>query len=160
MIVYHGSTLDIPYPDVNHSKQYLDFGQGFYVTTFQKQAEKWAVRKSIRKRTEAIVNVYELKEDFSKFRVLRFKDTDEEWLDFVCSCRNGEHIYRDYDIIIGNVADDDVFKSIGMYIDGLWDKQRTIQELRFYKKNDQIVIVSQKALNHNLIYQRSYKVVR
>lgn len=32
MIVYHGSTDIIKKTDVIHSKKYLDFGKGFYVT--------------------------------------------------------------------------------------------------------------------------------
>lgn len=40
MIVYHGSTEIIQKPDVLHSKKYLDCRSGFYVTTFEKQAEK------------------------------------------------------------------------------------------------------------------------
>lgn len=40
MIVYHGTTIEIPHPDVSFSKKYLDFGRGFYLTTYQKQAEK------------------------------------------------------------------------------------------------------------------------
>ena len=63
MLVYHGSTDVIEKPDVQHSKRYLDFGKGFYLTTFEAQAKKWAVRKGLRKETTAIVNVYELKED-------------------------------------------------------------------------------------------------
>lgn len=39
MIVYHGSTEIIKYPDVVHSKKYLDFGRGFYITTFENQAK-------------------------------------------------------------------------------------------------------------------------
>ncbi len=38
MIVYHGSTLEIKNPDVKHSKSSLDFGKGFYVTSFSEQA--------------------------------------------------------------------------------------------------------------------------
>ena len=48
MIVYHGSTEIIKKPDVIHSKKYLDFGMGFYITSFENQAEKWAVRKGMR----------------------------------------------------------------------------------------------------------------
>ncbi len=48
MIVYHGSSLEIIKPEISYSKAYLDFGRGFYVTTFRSQAEKWALRKSIR----------------------------------------------------------------------------------------------------------------
>ena len=43
MIVYHGSTLQIVHPDIAHSKRYLDFGRGFYVTSFQPQAEKMGI---------------------------------------------------------------------------------------------------------------------
>ena len=40
MIVYHGSTEIIKNPDVVHSKKYLDFGRGFYITTYENQAKK------------------------------------------------------------------------------------------------------------------------
>ena len=49
MIVYHGSTEIIKNPDVVHSKKYLDFGRGFYITTFENQAKKWAVRKGMKR---------------------------------------------------------------------------------------------------------------
>ena len=37
------STGILKNPDVVHSKKYLDFGRGFYITTFENQAKKWAV---------------------------------------------------------------------------------------------------------------------
>lgn len=46
MIVYHGTTEIVKNPDVDHSYRQLDFGKGFYVTTVQKQAERWARRKA------------------------------------------------------------------------------------------------------------------
>lgn len=45
MIVYHGITEVIQKPDVHHSKKYLDFGMGFYLTTYEEQARKWGIRK-------------------------------------------------------------------------------------------------------------------
>jgi len=42
MIVYHGSSIEVKNPDILYSKAYLYFDKGFYVTTFQKQAEQWA----------------------------------------------------------------------------------------------------------------------
>ncbi|MBO4461503.1 MAG: DUF3990 domain-containing protein, partial [Lachnospiraceae bacterium] len=42
MIVYHGSLMEIQSPNILHSKAYLDFGKGFYVTTYPEQAERWA----------------------------------------------------------------------------------------------------------------------
>ncbi|MBB6622371.1 DUF3990 domain-containing protein [Clostridium gasigenes] len=43
MIVYHGCTEIIEDPNIKFSKKYLDFGCGFYVTTYKEQAEKWAL---------------------------------------------------------------------------------------------------------------------
>ena len=72
MIVYHGSSLEIKEPAILYSKAFLDFGKGFYVTTFQAQAEKWALRKAIRQGSAAIVNIYDLKENLEGYKVLSF----------------------------------------------------------------------------------------
>ena len=83
---------------------------------------------------------------------------DDKWLDFVCACRKGETLNKDYDIIIGNVADDDVFKTVDLYFRGLWDKNKVLEELRYYKLNDQICIVNQGALDQLLTFKDSYEV--
>lgn len=158
MIVYHGTTEVIENPDVNYSKKYLDFGKGFYLTTYEEQAKKWALRKALRRQKSAIVNVYELKDELDDANILSFDNEDEQWLDFVCACRKGELINQDYDIIIGNVADDDVFKTVDMYFRGLWDKQNVLKELRYYKMNDQICIVNQATLNAVLKFKEAYEV--
>jgi hypothetical protein len=161
MKVYHGSILEINNPDVSFSKDYLDFGKGFYMTSFPKQAERWAVRKVMRLgKGVPTINVYELSDDYIDARVLEFRDPedDEAWLDFVCNCRDGKADYKKYDIIIGGVADDDVFKSVDMYHRGIWDKERTLRELKYFKKNNQIVITSQNALEKLLKFESSYTV--
>lgn len=158
MIVYHGSTKILQNPDVYHSKKYLDFGCGFYLTTYEQQAKKWAKRKSERNGESAIVNVYEMREVLNEFRILSFEKENEEWLDFVCSCRRGEASNAKYDIVIGNVANDDVFKTVDMYFRGLWEKNRVLEELRYYKMNDQICIVNQEVLERVLKFQRAYEV--
>lgn len=61
-------------------------------------------------------------------------------------------------VIIGSVADDDVFKTVDMYFRGLWDKKKVLEELRYYKMNDQICIVNQNTLNEILIFQKAYEV--
>lgn len=158
MIVYHGTTAEIENPDVNHSKRYLDFGKGFYLTSFEEQAKKWAMRKGLRQEKKAVVNIYELREDLTNYRVLTFDKENEQWLDFVCACRKGEELNQSYDIIIGSVADDDVFKTVDMYFRGLWDKKKVLSELRYYKMNDQICIVNQKTLDEVLKFKKSYEV--
>ncbi len=158
MIVYHGSTEIIKNPDVIHSKKYLDFGQGFYITTFENQAKRWAARKKMRQGKQAIVNVYELSEKWDDFKVLSFENENEKWLDFVCACRKGKSLNQNYDIIIGNVADDDVFKTVDMYFRGIWDKEKVLSELRYYKMNNQICIVNQETLNQVITFKNAYEV--
>ena len=77
MILFHGTTEIIEKPNVSFSKSYLDFGKGFYLTTYQKQAEKWALRKALRKQKSATVNVYELSADLGTYKVLQFKQAGE-----------------------------------------------------------------------------------
>lgn len=68
MIVYHGSSEIIKNPDVKFSKKYLDFGSGFYLTSFENQAKKWAIRKGMRQNKPGIVKQEVLEQ------VLEFKD--------------------------------------------------------------------------------------
>lgn len=86
MEVYHASTLTIDKPDVSHSRAYLDFGPGFYITTMRHQAIKYGERFT-RRGKEAVLNLYELAEDLSKWKIIEFKHYDEEWLGFVTECR-------------------------------------------------------------------------
>lgn len=158
MILYHGTTEIIQNPDISFSKNYLDFGKGFYLTTFREQAEKWAMRKALRKQKVAVINVYQLSDVLNQYKILRFDKENDKWLDFVCACRNGKAVYQKYDIIMGPVANDDVFKTVDLYFRGIWDKQKTLNELRYYKMNDQICITNQEVLKNELIYQRSYQV--
>lgn len=160
MIVYHGSILEIPKPDNLHSQNYLDFGRGFYVTSYQEQAERWAKRKAMRRGGTPIVNIYELSEDFTGFDILAFQGDNESWLDFVCACRKGQDVYSVYDLVIGSVANDDVFRTVDMYFRGIWGKEKTIHELRFYKMNDQYCLLSQRLIDHNLKFLKSYEVQR
>lgn len=63
-----------------------------------------------------------------------------------------------YDIIIGAVANDDVFKTVDMYFRGIWSKKRALEELRYYKMNDQICIINQNVLDEKLVFQKAYQV--
>lgn len=47
MRLYHASTSIIEKPDVLHSRDKLDFGKGFYLTTIREQAVRYAERKLI-----------------------------------------------------------------------------------------------------------------
>ena len=46
MIAYHGSTVEVPCPDVEHSIRNLDFGKGFYVYRgVRGGVEQWSTSK-------------------------------------------------------------------------------------------------------------------
>ena len=110
MEVYHASTVVVDSPDTTHSRDFLDFGPGFYVTTLQDQAVKYGAR-FINRGKNAILNIYELADDLSKWKVITFKQYDEAWLDFVTECRQGR-IVGDYDVVIGGIANDKVFRTL------------------------------------------------
>ena len=158
MILYHGSDIIVAHPDTLHSKEHLDFGVGFYTTSIQSQAGRWAKRKAaLNGKTTGFVSMYEAN-DMSGFAVQNFGDNLDAWLDFVCSCRDGSDIYRKYDVILGKVADDKVFRVVDMYKRGVWDKERAIKEIHVYETYDQIAYISQKAIDAILVFRGSYEV--
>lgn len=159
MIVYHGSTLEIHTPDVNHSSHNLDFGKGFYVTTVKEQAERWAKRKAdLADATIGVVTTYELADVNDSFIAKDFGDDLESWIDFVCACRDGEELYKEYDIIAGKVANDKVYRVVDMYRRKIWDIERAIKEMRAYEAYDQIAFITQDAIDSLLTYLDSYEV--
>lgn len=152
MIVYHGSNQIVNHPDVRYSERNLDFGRGFYVTTVKEQAEKWARRKAgfSKDNTRAILNIYELKEERDGLVFKDFGDDLDTWIDFVCSCRDGEQGYREFDVIKGKVANDKVFRVVDMYHSGIWDKERALREIRVYPGYDQIAFITQLVVDRLL----------
>lgn len=158
MLVYHGSSVIVERPLVSYSKSRLDFGKGFYVTTVLSQAKRWAKRKAkMENRSTGYVNVYELS-DFAGFRVKEFGDNRSEWLNFVCDCRRGIDVYSDYDVIVGDVADDTVYNVVNMYKNGVYDETTAIAELKVYKLYDQICITSQGVADSLLSFKTVIEV--
>ena len=127
------------------------------MTTYRFQAEKWARRRAIRLRARPIVNEYELSTTWDAFRVLQFNGADEAWFDFVCACRMDGLEWQEYDIIIGRVANDDVYLTHNKYLDGEMTKEAALAELRYSRPNDQIAINNQAALDSLLTFKRSYE---
>ena len=95
--LYHTSNIEVPTPDVHHSREHLDFGRGFYLTTLREQAVKYGQR-FLRKGEEAFLNVYELDEDLTNFSRIVFDAYDSKWLDYITACRKGLP-HPQYDII-------------------------------------------------------------
>jgi len=145
MILYHGSDLEIKKPDLEHSRNNVDFGRGFYTTPIYEQAQKWC-GKFIRRGKPGIVSYYQFDEEYMKnLSVLRFDSYSEEWLDFILNCRKGMD-FTDYDVVIGGVANDKVYNVVELFFDGLIDKGEAIKRLRYEKPNMQVCLRTESAL--------------
>lgn len=145
MILYHGSYLEIPQPDLAHSRANVDFGPGFYVAPIYEQAEKWCGRFR-RRGKDGVVSRYRFEDGReAQLKVLKFDAYTEEWLDFILSCRTGKDT-TDFDLVVGGVANDRVFNTVELFFDGLIDKTEAIRRLRYEKPNLQLCFRTEKAL--------------
>jgi hypothetical protein len=87
----------------------------------------------------------------------QFGKADEEWLDYVVDNRKGSGKAGDYDIVIGPVANDDVFEVIGYYEDGVYTKEMALEKLKIKKLFNKYVFKSEAAID-TLIFIRSWQV--
>ncbi len=156
MILYHGSFIAIPVPDLVHSRENVDFGKGFYTTPLYEQAVKWC-GKFKRQGEAGIVSRYHFDENTIEFlKIKEFSSYSEDWLDFILMCRRGKD-ETDYDIVVGGVANDKVFNTVELFFDGLIDKQEAIKRLKYEKPNLQICFRTGAALQ-KLRFERSEEV--
>ena len=156
MKLYHSSNLLVEHPDTAHSREYLDFGKGFYLTSMRGQAVKYGQR-FIRRQQDAWLNTYEFVFNPADWKVLIFDAYDQAWLDFVSKCRAGEDD-TDYDIVIGGIANDKVIQTLDRYFEGELSKDETLGLLRFEKPNNQYCIRSQKMLDECLQHIESQQL--
>ena len=158
MILYHGSYVQVIKPDLSFSRKELDFGTGFYTTSIKEQAEKWSL-KFKKRHEQSIVSMYEFDEKIiDKIRVLKFNSYSEEWLDFVVLCRTGKSLEESYDLIIGGVANDDVFNTLQLFLDKLIPKQETLKRLQYEKPNIQYCFKNQSIIDAHLHFTGSYQI--
>ena len=155
MKLYHGSYVAVEKPDISFSRANVDFGRGFYTTPIKEQAISWAQRFK-RKDGQGVISVYEiceskLKEEAS---ILAFDDYSTCWLDFIVLCRQGGS-NDDYDVVTGGVANDKVFNTIQLFLDGLIDKEESLKRLRYDKPNMQYCFCNQKMINKYLRFVSS-----
>ena len=129
MILYHGSTVRVEMPELRAGVSLLDFGAGFYTTSSYEQAERWARIKMRRENARVgAVSAYEF--DFDKaqtlLRIRRFMSAS--------------------DLLIGPVADDNVYQSIRLFETGVFDAEETVKRLKTEVLHDQWTFLTQDAL--------------
>jgi hypothetical protein len=151
MILYHGSNVIVDKPKLIRQNRFLDFGYGFYTTTNREQAENFAKKVASRNKSgKATLNIYEIDEKtaFTQCRLLSFESPDEKWLDFVAANRQGNYQGEKYDLIYGAVANDDVYRTITLYMTGVLTKSQTLEALKIRKLFNQLVFATDKALGY------------
>lgn len=150
MIVYHGSNMIVEKPRLVHQNRTLDFGYGFYTTTNQTQAINFAGKVTDRRESGSpCVSMYEiaeLEELEKKYKVLTSSEPNEAWLDFVFANRNGSYAEEHYDIILGPVANDTIYRTFIAYEEGILTKEETIARLKVKKLYDQMTFTTEAAL--------------
>jgi len=156
MIVYHGSNIEILNVQLEKCNKYKDFGQGFYVTTLEEQAERMAKRTVARSGGASIVTIFDFDETELKYlNYKEFKEVDNQWALFIINNRNRffENFSDDlsnhdnkYDVVSGAVANDDIATTFALYRDGFITSEILTERLKYKKLSNQYSFHTEKAI--------------
>ncbi len=141
MRVYHGSYTKIIKPEIKISKFTKDFGNGFYCTIIREQAERWASRNETKVLNTYNVNIAKME----KLTVKNFEEMTDEWLQFIVDSRNAKQ--HNYDIVIGAMANDQIYNFIDDYISGNITKEMFWALAKFKYPTHQIAFCTKEALD-------------
>lgn len=145
MLVYHSSYVEVQHPRIIVGRNTKDFGTGFYCTVIKEQAERWAKRYAT-----PVVNIYSLLIN-EKLDILEFKEMTDAWLDFIIACRSGKP--HQYDIVIGAMANDQIYNYVSDYIDGVITREQFWMLAKFKYPTHQINFCSEQALSCLTFYK-------
>lgn len=138
-IIFHGSNVEVASPRILQNGFYKDFGYGFYCTSYEKQAKRWALTR----RGKSVLNSYEYTPE-AGLKSLKFDTMTDAWLDFVVACRRG--IGHDYDIVEGPMADDQIWNFVEGFIDGRVPRDAFWSLVKFNYPTHQMVFCTESAL--------------
>ena len=138
MTVYHGGYMPVEQPQIRIGRNTKDFGMGFYCTVIKEQAQRCARRYDTK-----IVSMYEVRLN-SDLKIKEFKCMTDEWLDFIIACISGKA--HDYDIVIGAMANDQIYNYISDYIDGTITREQFWVLAKFKYPTHQINFCTRESL--------------
>ena len=158
--LFHGSYTEVASPLVKLGRAKVDFGQGFYLTMLQSQAEAWAKTISERRKTgtQAVVSTFSLDMDGIKadnYRIKTFDTYDLEWLEYVIDCRKGGNLQNQYDLVEGGVANDNVIDTVEDYENGIITAEQALGQLKYKAVNHQLCILNQAIVDKYLTFVSS-----
>ena len=152
MKLYHGTNVDFSVIDLSKSKQFKDFGQGFYLTDIRKQAEELAAKKARLFGGFPIIQEYEFDESIlngSRLKVLGFDAPTQEWAEFIFKNRNKTlNFHHSYDIVFGPIANDGVAYLLGRFEEGTLTIEELSQQLTYKDLNSQYFFATEEALKY------------
>ena len=85
---------------------------------------------------------------FKECSLLRLNSPDEAWLEYVSANRQGTYNGKHYDMIYGAVANDDVYRTITLYMTGILDKKQALEALKIKKLFNQLVFATEMSLRY------------
>ena len=151
MEVYHGSNVIVDKPALIRQQRTLDFGPGFYTTINREQAVVFAKKVGARQESDkCFVSVYKIPSlDVlrTKMDLLEFLSPNHKWLDYVFENRSGIYSGRSYDVIVGPVANDSIYRTFIAYEAGILTKDETVARLKVKKLYNQITFSTEMALS-------------
>jgi len=151
MLLYHGSDIVVKTPKILTANRFLDFGEGFYTTSSYEQADRWAqIINRNRNSKHQIISFYnfDIEKAVKDLQIIQFDEPSSEWLRFVSACRRGEEINSNYDIVMGPVANDNVYSSVRLFETGVLSEEETIIRLKIEKIYNQILFHTDKSLEY------------
>ena len=140
--LYHGSNVEVQYPEIRKAKFTKDFSWGFYCTNSYNQAMRWAKQKGRSK--QGIVTVYEYEVN-PGLNIKRFPEMSDEWLDFITACRAGK--IHGYDIVEGPMADDTIWNYVNDFVAGIISRQAFWELAKFKHPTHQISFHTLRAID-------------
>ncbi len=142
--------MPVKVPEIIVGRNTKDFGTGFYCTVIKEQAQRWAKRYDTK-----IVSIYDVRIN-SDLKIKEFKEMTDEWLDFIIGCRSGKS--HEYDIVIGAMADDQIYNYISDYMDGVITREQFWVLAKFKYPTQQINFCTDEALK--CLTYRGFEEVR
>ncbi len=150
MKLYHGSVVSVKNPNLRQGRPNTDYGKGFYTTVDFDQAERWArIRRDRAGGGKAVVSVYEAGDDLLQrkdFRIMEYNGATKEWLDFVVANRRYAPLH-DYDIVLGPVANDNLYATISLYENGELSAEAAVVQLKTHILFNQVSFHTDRALS-------------
>ena len=150
MKLYHGSIVTVKKPSLRQGRANTDYGKGFYTPVDFDQAARWArIRRDRAGDGNAVVSVYEVDDNLlngGMLKIMEYNGATKEWLDFVVANRRFAPLH-DYDIVLGQVANDNLYATFSLYENGERRAVAAVVQLKTHVLFNQVSFHTNKALS-------------